>query len=998
MLKKILLTLAIIAVLVTSGLYYVNKILLPVQVKGMAIKAAEEALGRKVTFDTLQYNVLNGFVIKDLTVYSKDNPDEIFVHIDRACAQVLFPALLQKKIVLPTVSVDNLSARVIRLNANAWNFSDLLTPRPGAPAASGAATEKPMDLVITGLSVNNARIKLTDLVGGDGFSEMIEPINIRGSLALTGGIRLNGNIGIPSTKGSVIFTIHAGVNNRNIKADIQLENIVTDKYLRFIPDSISVPVKTLNIAKTNITVFIDPASIAVSGNALLNNIDAEPLPGMKTRGTLGLDKIFLTVKKDEVNFQGTVALQDASLETSQGQKFSASIKSVGTNFAMKGKDWTLSTDADIKGLAADIGAGQKAQADITLAQLSASQTGADITAKADITVKNLTAQIPGISIKSTLNAPGTTFELKQGTMAIAARPIFNMLNLSLPQGMAFTGAPAMGVHVTIPPAGQGELRYNGTVQLNNGVFKGLPIVGDVRDIRGTVELKTNAAVIKALSFSVLGTPIEVSGTARNFTDLDLDMKAEVLNLDLGLIEKIIPQIIKDNGLAIGGTADIHADITGKANALDKKGLKVTAALKNMNITSDKLKGTLNNVNGTIIYNTPTLTWNSLTLGFQGKTYTLNGYLEDFLNPLVATSVKTDNMSIDTQVKKTGDTLNIETFNATWFDSSASATGKVFIPPGKAPSLNIAMTAKASLRDIPKMIPEFIPPAEAKKLVKQVEDLKLAGVLKVTARVKGDPVNWQRLESTFNIETPALNVMGYTINDITLDATQNNGELRPLEIKGKLYDGDLGVIGQVDLVKPNFPFESTFKLNGTNLELLKRDTPLKNQQLSGSLTVAGEIKGTPGDLKSLDGKTTVQITDGYLWDLAILSKVLSIMSSSFQGGSVVIREANATFNIKDGKVETNNLTLSSATVSLIGEGWLDMLDQSIDFNITPRLETPASNGTGTDLISVINPTQGLVNIHLTGTLTKPQFEHNISAPTIIKKTLQNTVGGLLKLFE
>jgi uncharacterized protein YhdP len=113
--------------------------------------------------------------------------------------------------------------------------------------------------------------------------------------------------------------------------------------------------------------------------------------------------------------------------------------------------------------------------------------------------------------------------------------------------------------------------------------------------------------------------------------------------------------------------------------------------------------------------------------------------------------------------------------------------------------------------------------------------------------------------------------------------------------------------------------------------------------------------------------------------------------------MVITEASGMFDIGEGKISTNNLTLKSPAVTLTGEGWVDF-DQNVDMNITPSL-SPAVGGTGAvGVIQAINPTSGLLNIHVTGTITKPVFNHNVSAPTMIKKTLQNTVGNILKLFE
>ena len=124
MLKKIILITAIIAVFITAGIFYVNKVLLPVQIRGMIIKSAEEQLGRKVSFDDLSYNPLKGIIITNLTINSKDKPDEVFIHIQEASAQVLILPLLQKKIIIPAVRINSPSIRLVRFDENLWNWSD----------------------------------------------------------------------------------------------------------------------------------------------------------------------------------------------------------------------------------------------------------------------------------------------------------------------------------------------------------------------------------------------------------------------------------------------------------------------------------------------------------------------------------------------------------------------------------------------------------------------------------------------------------------------------------------------------------------------------------------------------------------------------------------------------------------------------------------------------------------------------------------------------------
>ena len=95
--------------------------------------------------------------------------------------------------------------------------------------------------------------------------------------------------------------------------------------------------------------------------------------------------------------------------------------------------------------------------------------------------------------------------------------------------------------------------------------------------------------------------------------------------------------------------------------------------------------------------------------------------------------------------------------------------------------------------------------------------------------------------------------------------------------------------------------------------------------------------------------------------------------------------------------TTDLALRSSSVTLLGSGWIGF-DQTIDMTVTPRLEAGTSGSGTANALALINPTEGLVNIRISNTLTAPKIDHDISAPQVIKKTLQNTVGSILKLFE
>jgi hypothetical protein len=1072
MAKKIILIIAIIAVFITAGLYYVNKVLLPVQIKGMIIKSAEEQLGRKVTFDALSYNPIKGAVITNLSIYSKDKPDEIFIHVAEASAQVLIPPLLQKKIIIPAVHINSPSIKLIRFDENLWNWSDLVKP----PASPTAGENKPaFEFLVSGLSITNGHVKVTDLKGlatGEEITEMFEPINIKASLSMLAGVTVSGEIGLPGTKGSLkVDNVHYSPKDGSLKGDIRIVNLRVSRYLRFAP-ALPLAVRELSIASADLTLSFVKDTLTLAGSAALPAVDLDLTTNSSLITDLTLDKVLATVTKTGgLSFQGGIVAKNTLAKLSADQIFEGTIKATvtklsagsdplafngkivaenvkftldpersiqgtfrtnATTFSQNNGQITATTDLDAKGAVIQLGSGQSLKADIVLPVLtitpsdnslalktdiklsgmtltlgkdqtvsgdfSATQVNAliadkNISATMDLAVKGLAAALPDATVEADLNAPGTTLSLKNGVTALASQITLKKFKTTINKATVLTGQPTISFSLENDPKASQPLTYKGLLKIENGMISGIPSIDSASDIQGRISFSTDQAQITAASLTVLKTPLKVSGTITTFADPYLDLAVTATKADLGIIEKVLPQLVKDQGLKVAGSASISAHITSSLKKLSKDPLKANikaeVRLKDVSLDSSKAKQSADKINGKITYETPTLSWKELNVTYQKKNYLLNGYLQDFQDPTVAGSLKTDDLQADFQVKKTGDDLRIDRLVGSYLDSTFDLTGLVKLPAGADPVLDMNGDLKVSLRDLLKVLPA--PQA------KQLDDLKLAGMVKVKANIKGKATDWMNWRSTFKLETPALYVMGYEVNDLAVEGAQKDGVLDPFTVDGSFYTGTAHIISKVKLKEKDFPFETSFKLDRTNLELFKKATPLKDKQLSGFLTVIGNLDGKIGDIRNVSGKSTVAITDGYLWSLDILSKVLSILSSSFQGGNIIITDADATLTFDGGRIITHDLALKGTTVTLLGDGWIDW-DQNIEFNVTPRLEAQTgSNGTLSPL-ELINPTAGLVNIRISGTLKAPKIEHDLSAPTIIKKTLQNTVGGLLKIFE
>ncbi len=1021
--KKAAFILAVIFFVFSAGLFYINKVLLPVQARTIVLKLAQDALQRNVTFATLQYSPLRGFVITKLIIADKDDPSKVFLKADSASARMLWLPILKKKIILPSIRLDGAELRLARTGINRWNFSDLIP----APTTSAAPSSAPVDALVTGFTLTNGRVILTDTANAGSFSETFLIPIVQGSLSVQGTATITGAVVIPSAQGRLEFNVSAGLQNKTFRGTIKASNIILDRYLRFLPTTLPVDIHALTLKDAHLTTTLQHNELSLSGNLRLPGIDMSLADGTRVHGDILLNTMTARQTNNDISLESALHLQSVAIETPAGitlrlnnldiprlkTRFTGTALLATADMAAKGIDITLAngqkftTNLDIHTLelthnAAAWTAHATAEAHEFYAILPDSQAVSGniifenmdirgdtrlIKGLADINANDIKMSTPQGTLTTSIRLPQTRISLSGGKIESALCASFQKVDAAF-QGISVKGKTKIDAHIILDPRAAKPFTYAGTLKITGASAENIPSIGAVKDIHGLVTFETNRAQTKDFFLTTLKTPVRLSGEILDLAAGHLNIKAKADQVDLALAAKTVPDMIREYGLSASGTADIGISFDGSLGHLQDGKISGTLRLQDVRAASNTLKQEISALNGIIEYKAPSLSWKNLTATYLGRTWTSHGYMQDFAAPFIKASVKTDNLSADLQALKQGNTIHLDVFTGEYFTSTFNLKGTVLIPDGKMPEIDLTGDFKLSLRELPQMLPA--------EQAKQIEALKLAGILKIKAAVKGAPQAWQDLTSTVSIETPALYMMGYQISDLAVEARQKEGKIDPLTVSGSPYGGTMHAVTSIALKEKVFPFDTSAKFENVNLELLKKDTPLKQQHLSGLLSTTANLKGVLGDIRHITGQASMTISQGYLWDLEILSKVLGILSSSFQGGDIIITDADAIFKIRDQKVMTDNLTLKSAAVTLAGEGWVDF-DQNIDLNISPRL-TPGVPGAANSTLTLVNPTAGVVNIRVYNTLTAPKFEHNITAPQLIKKTLQNTVGSFLKIFE
>lgn len=1074
MAKKIFLVLAVILVIVCAGLFYVNKVLLPVQIKGMIIKSAEEQLHRQVTFNELYYHPIKGVVITGFTVASKEKPGEPMLSVPEASARVMLWPLLKKQVIVSSVHIDSPALRLVRFEPELWSFSDML--QPAQPAAPKKAGEKPpFSLVISGISVSNGRVQVTDLARGDEFTETIEAIELHGSVALNTSLRISGSLTVPGTQGFVKVNALYTFKDKSFKGDLTAGNLQAARYLRFAPP-LPLAVRDLAIAEADLKISGNDQTATVTGNAAFPALDLDPAVGSALKTSLTLQGISVSISRDgTIALQGGVSAAGLTARSSDGisaegdlkasvaklvaakggTEFSGSLeagnlqiklghsRSLGGNLrlhaaAVSLKDGRLSASGDLevnnldlrldndllikgdlsaKGFSVDPAVyGMNLKGEVKLAQaiLSTAQgqtisgdffvsrpvitiEGANVSGQADLAVKELKVTLPNLSAESEISAPGTTFALQNGVTEIAARLELNELHAAVAPDISVT-APAstyLAVNLKNDPAARQPLAYSGTLDLSGLDLAGLPTVDKVTGLTGKIEFETDRARTPDLALSVWDTPVKVSGEISDFKAPRVDLDIKIDQLDVELLGKALPAVFQEQGIRASGTGSgINAHIEGSLADMAKAKVRGRAELKDVTVESAKLKQKAEKVSGLITYDPPTLSWKDLHVGHQGRDYLLNGHLQDFANPAVAGSLKTADLLADYQVKKQGDRIGIEKLSGSYFGSTFALTGTVQLEPNAEPSFAVKGEVKLALEDLPQILP-----ADKSE---QLKALKLNGTLKIKADIKGSPADWTSWTSDVIIDTAKLGIMGYEVQDLRVSAKQQDGQIAPLTVDGDFYEGVIHAETKVELTKSGFPFQTAFKLDSTDLEKLKKVTPMKDRRLKGILTCTADLSGTATDTKGLKGTASFAIKEGYLFDMPGLSLLASILQASAKVGDITaLNAASATMQFQDGRGTTDDLHIKGPAVDIHGKGWVS-LDQAMDMTFKTTFITASTSGSAMNVLSVIDATGAtgeLTGVRIYGPLSNPKKEFQALNPAkVIPNVIKNTADNILKLFQ
>jgi len=254
--RRILVYLLALVVLFLGALFYLNKFYLPIRLKGALTASIENATVLSAHIGSLDYNVLRGFVIKDLRLYEKDTNTEVFFCEDISFNLLFLPLFRKKKIIIPSIRLKSPHLNVTLDKDGKLNILQFLKFRKQG--------KRRFFLLVNKFSVADGRVSFTDMHLKPIYRKEIGEIDLKVSLGLLDKVdfTLSADILQETTKSKLNLKGHLRLVDKRGEAELTFIDLPLSeikKYYRNLPfeiiDGTSPRIKaTLEFSRENLNI------------------------------------------------------------------------------------------------------------------------------------------------------------------------------------------------------------------------------------------------------------------------------------------------------------------------------------------------------------------------------------------------------------------------------------------------------------------------------------------------------------------------------------------------------------------------------------------------------------------------------------------------------------------------------------------------------------------------------------------------------------------------
>jgi hypothetical protein len=229
----------------------------------------------------------------------------------------------------------------------------------------------------------------------------------------------------------------------------------------------------------------------------------------------------------------------------------------------------------------------------------------------------------------------------------------------------------------------------------------------------------------------------------------------------------------------------------------------------------------------------------------------------------------------------------------------------------------------------------------------------------------------KLDTDLSVNVDADSTLRYVIYKIPFPVDRPKADLRivdrTLTVKcsdAQLFAGKFTGGLKIQLDPKKQALDASFQIAGGDFKKAMVSV-YKNDQSSGTFDLQLSLAGFLGDLSTFQGGGSLNVDNGYIMSIPILSDLSVIIDTVIPGFIGKADHGKCTFKIGDGALRTDDLTISSTIMSMIGSGAIDFAKDNLDMDM--RVNVKGLPGL------LLFPVSKLLEYHGAGSLEKPVWK-------------------------
>lgn len=487
--NKILIIILVLALLVTGGIIYLNKIILPTKIKSLLVNNLQEMTQKKVSLESVRFNIFKGLVLKNLVIY---DDEKILLGLKEGAFRFLIIPIFKKQVIIPSMQLKSASMLLVRRKDNTFNIQDLFAKKVSL------GTKPKFSVSIFRITVRDAGIHFRDETFSVPFTKDIENLGFNLYLNLPARVRFNLNSQISA---QVPLQIKAAgsyeIVEKSLTAKISLQNFAPGEFISYYQ----------NIG-IDITEGLSDAQIELKSK---DNILYAGLAAQSKNLSVSREKIQArmnsqinanlqyNLKDKQVDFSGKADITEGEV---QGLEFVDRIGNINGQLSFT-------------------------KSDVSCDSLNVDIWGVPITAK--FTLSNFNRPLVNINIISPLDMGSLQGILKE------------KFKLVFPGQIEGQGRLSLTLEALLPL--RWPLQIKGYLDILDTAVKLEKLVSPIENINGRLELVQNQLKWQDVSFKYLDTPYKSTGLLTDFrapkVQLALNSQDVILETNFSIYRTII---------------------------------------------------------------------------------------------------------------------------------------------------------------------------------------------------------------------------------------------------------------------------------------------------------------------------------------------------------------------------------------------------------------------------------------------------------------------------